>query len=67
MGVVLAHETDSDHNIINVAKDEGIFLGIAFFNFDKGNGMFAPVAAWIEMMGCMVAVVEAIAITLRNS
>ena len=39
---------------------------VEVFGLEKGGGVVAPVTKWVEMMRCVVAIVESIAIALRK-
>ena len=39
---------------------------VEVLGFKKGGGVIAPVTKWVEMMRCVVAIVESMAIALRK-
>lgn len=67
MQVVLAQEPVSDHEIVNVAEDEGLFACVARFLVQKAERVIAPVAARVQVVRGVVAVIEAEAVTLLTS
>ena len=64
MHVVLGQELVRDHDVINVAKDESVFIGVTVFLLQERDGVVAPVAAGVEVVGGVVAVIEAETVTL---
>lgn len=57
--IILCQKSVRDLKVVDVVKDQGTFFGIAFFSFEEGIGVVAPMTAWVEMVRGMVAVVEA--------
>lgn len=62
--VVLEHEPRGDHEVVNVVEDEGVLLGVQRLALDECGWVLAPVAEGVEVVGCVVAVVEAVAVAL---
>jgi hypothetical protein len=64
MVVVFEQKPKCYHEKVDVVKDKCALVRIGAFLFQKRNRVIAPVPNGVEMMGCMIAVVEAEPITL---
>ena len=64
MFVVAHHEPHGDHEVVDVGEDEGAAGGVGGLLLQEMNRLLAPVAAGVQMVGGVVAVVEAISVTL---
>jgi len=64
--VVLEHEADRDEYVVYVVKDEGILPGVVLAGLEEGDRVIPPVAEGVEMVRGVVAVVEAVTVTLRE-
>ena len=64
MIVVLSHQPVRDLEVVDVAEDEGAAAGVFGFAFEEGDGLIAPVAEGVEVVGRMVTVVEGEAVGL---
>lgn len=62
--VVVAHESEGHHVVVDVVEDEGATVAVGGFGLEEVNGLLAPVAAGVEVVGCVVAVVEAETVAL---
>lgn len=60
MHVVFSEQGHRYCNVVNVLKDQSATFSVLLFSSDEVEGMIAPVAAGIEVMGGVVAVVEAV-------
>ena len=65
-GVVLAQQAEGQHVEVDVAEDEGAAAGVEVLVLDEVRGLVAPVAARVEVVGCVVAVVEGEAVALAR-
>lgn len=64
--VILPHEPDGDHDVVDVVEDEGAAVLVLLLGLHEGERVVAPVAARVEVVGGVPAVVEAVAVTLEN-
>lgn len=64
MHVVLAQQRDRHHNIVDILEDERAAVAVLLLGFDKGDGVVTPMAAWVEVVRCVVTVIEAVAVGL---
>ena len=62
--VVLLQELDRHHEPVDVVEDKGSPASICFFRLEKVNWVVSPMPAWVEVVGGVVAVVEADAVAL---
>lgn len=62
--VVLRHTSVRDLEIVNVLKNEGALSLVAVFAFDEAQRVITPMSSSIEMVGGMVAIIEAVTVTL---
>lgn len=60
--IVLLHEFDGQHDVVYVFEDEGALRCVFVFGAEEGGWVVAPVAAGVEVVRCVVAVVEAEAV-----
>jgi hypothetical protein len=47
-------------------EDEGVLRGVIMAGLEEGDGVVTPVAEGVEVMRCVVAVVEAVAVGLER-
>lgn len=66
MHVVLAQQTESEHVVVDVVEYQSTTIAICLFRLEEVQRLVTPVATWVEMMGGVVAVVEAEAIALHS-
>lgn len=64
--VVLAQQTESEHVVVDVVEYQSTTIAICLFRLEEVQRLVTPVATWVEMMGGVVAVVEAEAIALHS-
>lgn len=64
--VILPHEPDGDHDVVDVVEDEGAAVPVLRLGLHEGERVVAPVAARVEVVGGVPAVVEAVAVTLEG-
>lgn len=64
--VILPHEPDGDHDVVDVVEDEGPAVLVLFLGLHEGERVVAPVAARVEVVRGVPAVVEAVAVTLES-
>jgi hypothetical protein len=64
--VVSEHEPHSHHEIVNVVEDEGVLRCILLLPFDESDGVLTPMAQRVEMVRGVIAIVEAMAVTLAR-
>ena len=62
--VVLLHQFESHHQVVDVVEDEGAAVAVGGFGLEEVHGLVAPVAARVEVVAGVVAVVEAEAVAL---
>lgn len=66
MLVVFSHKPVRDHEVVDVMEDKGAAGAVEVFLLEEVEGVVAPVAAGVEVVGSMVAVVEAVAVALEE-
>ena len=66
MLVILAQQGDSQHEVVDVIEHECMFVGVLRLLREEGDGVVAPVAERVEVMRGVVAVVVAVAVTLKG-
>jgi len=64
--VILPQQRDGHHDVVDILEGQGAAFGVLGFGFDEGEGVVAPVPAGVEVVGGVVAVVEAVAVGLRG-
>lgn len=64
MKVVLAQQVHGNEDKVHVSKHQGPFLRIALPALDERDWVVSPMAAGVQVVRCVVAVVEGEAITL---
>ena len=62
--VVLLHQFESHHQVVDVVEDEGAAVAVGGFGLEEVHGLVAPVAARVEVVAGVVAVVETEAVAL---
>lgn len=62
---ILSDAGDGNHDIVDVGEGQSTLGLVLVFCGKEGGRMGFPMAAWVEVMGGMVAVVEAVAVGLR--
>jgi hypothetical protein len=62
--IVLPQQVDREEEVVNVVEHNCVFVRILFLLREEGDGVLAPMAERVEVMGSMVAVVVAVAIAL---
>jgi hypothetical protein len=65
--IVLLHQLDRDHEIIDVVENQRLFRGVHLLLSQERNGVVAPVTQGIQMVRCVVAVVVAVSVALCRS
>ena len=45
--VVLPHQAVGDHDVVDVAQDEGVLRSVGVFGAEEGRGVRTPVAVWV--------------------
>ena len=66
MIVVLAQQGDGQHDVVDVAKDEGAAGSISVFGLKEADGMIPPMPARVQVMRRVPAIVETESVTLRR-
>lgn len=64
--VVLHQQPDRNHQVIDIVKHQSSAFAVCFFGLQEVDRLVAPVPARVEMVRCVVAVVEAVAVALRS-
>lgn len=64
MLIVFSHQPVRDHQVVDIVEDEGTVGAVELFLLKEVDGVVAPVAAGVEVVGSMVAVVEAVTVAL---
>ena len=64
VGVVLGQQLPGDGDVVDVGKDESAAAGVARACLNQGGGVIAPVAARVQVMAGVVAIVEAVSVAL---
>lgn len=62
--VILHHESNGDHKVVDVVEDNGVFFGVSVLGLLEMHRMFAPMTAGVEMVRGVVAVVVALTVAL---
>lgn len=62
--VVLAHQSHCDHDVVDVAEHEGMLGRIPVLLPQEGHRVVAPVAARVQMVRGVIAVIVAEAVAL---
>lgn len=57
MDIIPPEQLEGDHEEVDVAEDKGVLGRVAVLLFEKGDGVVAPVAARVEVVGGVVAIV----------
>lgn len=66
MFIILLHQFDEHHNVIDILEDESFARIVLLFSFQVTEGLIAPMSKRIEMMGRMPTVVEAVSVALQD-
>ena len=64
MRVVLCEQAHGEHDVVDVAEDEGALGGVAAAGAQERGGLLAPVAPRVQVVRGVVAVVVAVAVGL---
>lgn len=64
MHVVLLQQLESEEKVVNVVEDQRTTLAVCFFRLEEVHWLLAPMPSGVEVVGCVVAVVEAESIAL---
>lgn len=64
MRIVLPDQAVGDHEIVDIAEYQRMLARVAVLLLEKRDRVLAPVTAGIEVVGGVVAVIEAEAVTL---
>jgi hypothetical protein len=67
LDIVFSEQRDCHHQVVDIVKDKGRAGSVLGFGPEESAWVIAPMAQWIQVMRCMVAVIEAVAVTLANS
>jgi hypothetical protein len=62
--VVLRKHIERDHQVIDVVKDQRMFVRVLLLLGEESNGVFAPVAEGVEVVRSVIAIVVAVAVAL---
>ena len=62
MGVVLAQQRHRHHDVIDVVEDESAAVAVLRLGGDECEGVVAPVAAGVEVVRGVVAVIETVTV-----
>lgn len=62
MVIILPHQPIRNLQVIDVMEDEGAAVGVDFLVLEEVQRVVAPVAAGVQVMGGVVAVIEAVAV-----
>ena len=62
MQVVLPQQRESKHQIIDIVEHQRAAVSVGFLGLQEMNGLLAPVSEGVEVVGGVVAVVEAEAV-----
>lgn len=63
---VLGDTGDGDHNVVDVGEGQGALCLVFVFCGEEGGWVGFPVAARVEVVGGVVAVVETVTVGLRG-
>jgi hypothetical protein len=64
MLIVFSHKSVRDHKVVDIVEDEGTVGAVELFLLEEVEGVVAPMAAGVKVVGSMVAVVEAVTVAL---
>lgn len=62
--IVLAQQVHGDENVVDVSEDQCPFLGISFPALDKCHRVISPVATRVQVVRCVVSVIEGVPVAL---
>lgn len=62
--VVLAQQRDGHHNVVDILEHKRVAIAVLRFGLDEGERVVTPMAAWVEVVGRVVAIVDAVAVGL---
>ena len=62
MIIVFSQDSKRYHEIVDVAKDKSVLLGVCVLLLQERKRMISPVAPWVQVVGRMVAIIEAEAV-----
>lgn len=63
--IIFAQQPDGHHVVIDVVKDERASLGVRILGLEEVDGLLAPMPAWVQVVSCVIAVVEAETVALE--
>lgn len=66
MKVVLAQQVHGDENVVDVSEYQGSFLGVTIPTRKECHGVVSPVAARVQVVRCVVSVIEGVAVALYD-
>lgn len=63
--VVLLQALDGDHVEVEAVEDEGLLASVRLLLLDERHWVLAPMSQGVEMVGSVVAVIEAVPVALK--